>query len=214
MSDGERLFNWFAGICSCGGFGILEDSETEQFGSEMLSYSTAIHCHLKKGKKQFVPNTANGLNGESIALHANTRIFMCSLTESTSSGMDSNPQRDRMMESLAMPPANIGAITLTSLSSLGFLTAESMAPKIAMLLELCESLLSAVDEYEFGHKAVTEMAAAAGEKLVQFVAENVDDGMVDAEEKEEAVLVEDFEDDDALNAALVTGSGSSRYHSD
>jgi len=177
----------------------------ERFGGEIWKYSKSIHEHLKREKKQIA------LNGSQITLHSNTRIFMCSLTENRDS------ESQQIVESMAMPPVNIGAIALTLLSSLGFLTADSMAPKIAMLLELCGSLLTADNGYEFGHNVVTAMAVAAGEKLVEFARRNAeieDGGDHDAEEKEEQVLVEDFEDDDALNAALVTGSGGSRKRMD
>merc|ERR1719203_1685572 len=181
MRARKRVFNWFSGMSSCGAFGILEEAEMRQFGPDLLSYSMSIHRHLKEGHKQFV----NG-QGLSIGLHENMRMFLCSKAEKHS--------EYKMVESLSMPPSNTGSIAMTLLSTLGYLTAETVAPKIARLLELCGSLLSS--DGEFGHEVITKMAAAAGEKLVAFVLNEEEN----EEQKEDDLL--ELDDDEALNAAL------------
>ena len=70
MNDSDRLFNWFAGISSCGGFGILSENEVKQFGGQISYYATSINYHLNENKNHMI------INDKRIKLHDNTRIFL------------------------------------------------------------------------------------------------------------------------------------------
>ena len=195
MNDSDRLFNWFAGISSCGGFGILSEKEVQQFGGQISYYATSINYHLNENKNHMI------INDKRIALHANTRIFL--VTNKKYLNNDSNDIMSKIVEPTPMPLSNNVSIATTLLSTNGYQTAEDLATKIAMLLELCISLLITENTYDFGFKLIMKIAEKAGEALIFYV-QNGGDEIIDNDENDQ-VLIDDFEDDDALNTALKNG---------
>jgi len=108
---------------------------------------------------------------------------------------------------MGMPSSNKISITHTLLSTHGFQSAELLAPKIAMLLELCVTLLSSRNSYDFGFKLIMKICNKAGKNLIDFIQQNNDKG---EGEQDDIVLMDDFEDDDALNGALKNGHSANK----
>eukprot|EP01083_Nonionella_stella_P078797 215856_1 len=155
--DSVTLFNWFAAVSSLGAFAILTPMVMSKLFAQISYFSASITYHLNEHKNHMI------VNEKRIALHTNTRIFM--ITKKRYRNTDSNDIMTKIVKPIAMPSSNKLSITHTLLSANGFQTAEQLAPKCAMLLELCVTLLITEARYDFGFKLIMKIANKAGEAL-------------------------------------------------